>query len=337
MIRFRLAAVMALVVATEACGSSQEEAAAPPPVLPRAEELSALEGAETAAIGRLLERHLDSGMVVSRTRPDDGSPRDIGDSAIFTGIALGALDCDRGRALLEGVLENIRDHDGMIYRHPRLDAATAAKHGPSSRDAMIGTAFGLVLRARNCPEDRAEIAEVWGLHRAFVKELGNGRLYPEAGEDKQINAGLWWLWDRVANYLGVTGEAPSKTKALWESGVVATAASVAAAAGSAPEQTACYPIHLTAIQYLTAVAIDAPPSLSMRLSWCAATRGTGIPMVEWMCSRESAASWLSTYSPDQPYVYRHQKCKTQGEDGTDVSGPGVDFIVLKRLASREAL
>lgn len=320
--------LIALLVLT-ACGKSNDH---PLPStqssLPPTEDVSHLDARYAELEQRLLTQHLEAGFPVSR-KGDEA--RDRGDAALFAGIAIGTLDCEAGRPIFEALDRTIRAAGGMIYRHPLLEPQTAAKHGPSSRDALIGAQFGLVSRWRRCPEDRPAIANLWALHRGYVEGLGEGRLYPGAGEDKQINGGLWWVWDRTANYFGINGDAPRVTKERFQTDLIATATGTVAA------KQACYPLHLGMLQMLTAVLIDSPVNSFTRFSWCQATRGSGNPMVEWWCERQPAASWIDTYTVDSGYIYRHQRCKWESAEGTDQVGPGLDFLVLKRLAGHEIL
>jgi len=273
-----------------------------------------------ALVSRLLSDFLDEGMPISRNG-DEIDER--GDSALFSGLAIGVLSCEDGASIFRAVADNITSHDGRIHRHPALDRVD------TSRDAMIGTAFGLVMRWRRCPEDREAIAALWSLHRDYVTGLGNGRLYPGAGEDKQINGGLWWLWDRVANFFGITGDAPRVSKDRFETDMIATASGTVAA------KQPCYPLHLNMLQMITAYAINSPVSSFSRLSWCQATRGTGVPMIEYWCEREPAQRWLAEYSPESSgYSYRHQRCKWESDERPRI-GPALDYLLLRGLATHQ--
>lgn len=331
--------VLALCPVLHACSHDDDGDGKPDPAfkgdLPPPEDLSALDAMDGALVQRLLTQHLDAGFVVSLTRGDAPEVRDRGDSALFTGIAVGVLGCEEGRGMFEALVANIRNHGGMIHRHPNLVVTTPEVRGDandeSSRDMMLGAAFGLLLRARHCPEDADQVREVWALHRAYVEGLGDGRLYPDAGQDKQINGGLFWLWDKVANKLGASGDAPRSSKTAWEAALIGTAA------GTVATKQACYPIHLTALQIFIAYAVDAPVSSFSKSSWCAPTRGAGLPMVEWLCEREPAQHWLATYAAGGPFIYQHQRCRWDTPDADETTGPGIDFLVLNRLASRIAL
>jgi hypothetical protein len=326
----RIALVFTLLLATACSGNKKPtNPSGFTGDLPQPEQLDDLDDMDAGMEQRLVTMYLDDGYPVSRDAR--GEPHDQGDAALFAGIGMGVLGCDAGRPIFAAVDATVRAHDGLIYRHPHLPPQTEIDNGPSSRDAVIGTMFGLVSRYNRCPEDREEISSLWALHRAFVEHLGDGRLYFDAGEDKQINGGLFWLWDRVANYLDVTGDAPSASKDRWGTDMVATAGGTAAA--KAP----CYPIHLNVLEQLTAAGIGQPLGSLPRAIWCQATRGTDIPLVEWYCERAPARAWLETYQVDGGYKYRHQHCKWEQPDGTDELGPGLDFLLLKRLAAREAL
>jgi hypothetical protein len=274
----------------------------------------------------LLTEYLESGFPVSRAGAE---ARDRGDAALFAGIAIGTLDCEEGRPIFEAIAATVGAKGGMIYRHPLLEPQTEFKHGPTSRDAMIGVQFGLVSRWRRCPEDRPAIADLWALHRNYVDGLGKGRLFPGAGEDKQINGGLFWLWDRTANFFGLNGDAPRVTKERFQTDLIATASGIVAA------KQACYPLHLGVLEMLTAFLIDSPVNSFTRFSWCSATNGTDNPMLDWFCERKSPSAWLDNYSLAPGNKYQHQTCKWQHTDGGDELGPGLDFLLLKRMLGHE--
>lgn len=322
-----IAAFVLSLVLLSCHGDDDGDGKADPPFhgdIPAAEDLSELDALDSQLVARLKARHLDAGFTVSLTRGDNPEVRDRGDSALFTGLTVAALGCDEGREIFDALVKDIRDHGGRIHRHPNVDDVD------TSRDMMIGVAMGFLSRARRCPEDAEVIRETWALHRAYVLELGDGKLYPDAGNDKQINGGLVWLWDKVAIKLGASGDAPRSSKTSWEAGLVAAPLVPVAA------KTACFPIHLTAVEVLIANEVGAPVSSFARLSWCRPTRGAGLPMVEWLCEREPAKNWLASYAIDGPIVYQHQRCRWETESG-EATGPGVDFLVLKRFASRAAL
>lgn len=336
---FRPTAAIALCLALQSChGDADGDGKPDAPFkgdLPAAEELGDLDALDASLVDRLLTRHLDAGFVVSLTRGDAPEVRDRGDSALFTGLAVAALGCDEGRPMFEALVANVRAHGGMIHRHPNLVLSGEGRRGDandeSSRDMMLGAALGLAVRAKRCPDDADVVRETWALHRAYVLELGDGRLYPGAGNDKQINGGLVWLWDKVANALGASGDAPRSSKAAWEAGFAVTPG------GPVATKSACYPIHLAVVEALVGYAVGAPVSSFSRLSFCQQTRGAGLPVVEWFCEREPARNWLATYAPDGPWIYRHQRCRWEDPDADETTGPGVDFLLLKRLAQRAAL
>jgi hypothetical protein len=318
--------ILIVLLALIGCGRSESEKPKTVNSSPPAEDVSRFDAKYNLLEARLLTEYLESGFPVSR---EGGEARDRGDAALFAGIAIGTLDCEAGRSIFEAIAATVGAAGGMIYRHPLLEPQTALKHGPTSRDAMIGVQFGLVSRWRRCPEDRQTIADLWALHRNYVEELGNGRLFPGAGEDKQINGGLFWLWDRTANFFGINANAPRVPKERFNTDLIATASAIVAA------KQACYPLHLGMLQMLTAELIGSPVNSFTRFSWCSATNGTGNPMIEWFCERGSPSSWLDNYSLESGFKYQHQKCKWQDADGVKELGPGLDFLLLKRLAGKE--
>lgn len=286
--------------------------------LPAAEDLSAL-AEQTAAMQGRLREYLDAGFVITRRGEE---VLDRGDAALWTGLAVAALDCDQGRPLFDALAADIVDHGGRIHRHPALDEED------TSRDMLIGAMFGLVQRWNHCPDDQPRIREVWAAHVAYVEGLGDGRLYPGAGPGKQINGGLFWLWDKVSLYFGVRAAEPRVGKGKFEGDLIGTATGIVAL------KQACYPLNLNMLEQYISVAVGSPVGSGTRAAWCGVTRGTGIPMLEWYCERESAVQYLATYTTD--WTYRHQRCKWEDEDH-DKQGPGVDYLLMQALASRTIL
>lgn len=287
--------------------------------MPAPEDLAAQAPQTQALQERMLTGYVEDGFPVTRKGDE---LRDLGEGAEFAGLAVGTLDCEHGAPMFAALVADITEHGGRIHRHPALEDVD------TSRDALIGVMFGLVQRWNHCPGDRELIAQTWALHVSYVEGLGGGRLYPGAGEDKQINGGLFWLWDKVGNYFGVRSDAPRATKGRFEADLLGTVAGIVVA------KQACYPLNLNLINQYTSLALGSPVANRTRFLWCAATRGTGVPMIEWYCEREPALSYLATYEP--VWSFRHQRCKWEDEDH-EKQGSGLDYLLLEGLASRRIL
>lgn len=271
---------------------------------------------DSRARAQLLSHFVTNGYVHTRRH---GEADDIGDAGTFTGIAMAALDCEEGRPLFDAVLGNIKLNNGLLTRFEPKPSPDDL----SSRDVVVGTLFGLSVRARRCPSDKEKIAEVWPLHRAYVLALG-GKLYPGAGPDKSMTDNLQWLWDEMSRYLGVPVDGPGKGK--FEVALTATTTAIR------EQKAACYPIHLQTLQALTAYALGSPISSFARLSFCTAAKGTQLALTEWYCER---GGWRDFFNAPVRVKYEHQRCprwEDENLDGVEVND--LDRILMKRLAER---
>ncbi len=93
-----------------------------------------------AAADRLVTM-LDDGWVVSRH--PDGAIADQGDSLLFTGLAMGTLDCARGAVPEAALSTMLRENHGVPYRHPTIK-------GEYSLDGLLGLWWGIDQRIKRC-------------------------------------------------------------------------------------------------------------------------------------------------------------------------------------------
>lgn len=316
-----------LVLFISACGADKEVSSHSERHLPPKGDLSSYDELELDLTTRLLGSHLEDGWVVSMTPGGEGVPiREAvhtGDSALWTGLALAALDCQNGKELLDALIKGIKEFGGMIPRFKETPVGNLLN--PSSRDMVTGVMLGFVVRAQKCPDDRQAIAEAWKLHRDFVLAR-NGALFENAGVDYQVVAAMRWIWDEVARVLGVI-EKNDSSRVLFEGGLVATTATITQL------KEACYPVHLGTLQSLTAYALGSPVSAATRVAFCATTAGADIPLTNWYC--EQPEDFAKTFELNK-WEYRHQRCGAwEKPDGFGVETPAIDFLVYKQLVTQE--
>jgi hypothetical protein len=264
-----------------------------------------------SAEDRLVDRFLDDGWVVSRHA--DGSPEHQGDSLIFTGIALGTLDCAHRHDVEWALAEGLENLQGGLERHRSLPDKV-------SIDGALGFYFGLATM-KPCP-DQVE----WGhhilLHRQFVYSH-NMRLNPEA--DAQLVPEFDYVLDLLASSLGVADKPDGSRARTLETEVSAWALAVKA------KKSACYRVHLG---WLTLRSLEALGELSQRgrRDFCSATEGMDIPIVDHWCGRTDLKGWLASYHEDE-WGYRHQRCGSwESPDGQGLANPGLDLLVALKAA-----
>lgn len=263
--------------------------------------------ADVAALFADASDHLlelaEDGWVVSRWA--DGTPEHEGDSLIWTGIAMGTLDCRRGDVLEAALVRMINDQAGVLYRHPRL------KDRAASLDGALGLYWGIAQRVHRCPESLETWQIAMAKHAAapapyVVREFTSAR-------------------DQLLHALGLRG-APSGDR------LRALEAQVASWAGAVnAKHAACYRAHLGLLSLELVEASGGAISGPGRDSFCAATRGMDLPTVDHWCGRGDLGGWIAAWRPDE-WEYRLQRCPAwEAADGKPgLSTPGLDRLVALR-------
>src|SRR5688500_14090048 len=80
--------------------------------LPLPEDVTAYDERARALSERLMEELQEGGYVVSRW--SDGSPEHVGDSLIWSGLAMAVLPCDAGRPILDAILRSLEERGGAF-------------------------------------------------------------------------------------------------------------------------------------------------------------------------------------------------------------------------------
>jgi hypothetical protein len=266
-------------------------------------------------ISNLLENHIFMGYVVAKDQFNI-LPKHLGDSALFTGLAIASMD----QFDVNPVLDHIIGSGGLIERHPLNPKLS----DPSSRDQVIGMMYGLVVRWNRKPEEREKIAKAWKFHYEYVENL-KGKLYPKAGIDKSLNPSLYYLWLEVGKYFGVTEKSGDRN--LWLVGLTTTAIDTNV------HKKAAYPMHLSMVQILTAHEIGKPVDNVFRWRWCQESKNMLIPMIDWYCERRKADNFLANYVENE-WDYQHQRAQQyESPDGNNNKSSQLDFIILHRLST----
>lgn len=231
---------------------------------------------------------LDDGWVVSRNQ--DGTARDLGDSLIFTGIAMGAIDCASGSVPEAALVKMLQERNGGVYRHPSIP-------DDYSLDGLLGLWWGIAHRTARCPETKAIWASLLPAHAAAVD------VEPFFGVVRaQVMANLGV---GAAPTVGERGTLGSEV-AGWAFTVVS-------------QRAAAYRLHLG---FLSLDVVDAPKGKD---SFCALVPKAKIALLEHFCGRGGLAEWTAGFAYNR-YVYAFQRGDWEGPDGAPET-PAIDLLV----------
>lgn len=251
----------------------------------------------------------------------ESSCYDMGDSLLFSGLALAVLPCAGGAPVLAAIEASQESRGGLFVRYEPLSPDYSGNE--NSRDGITGLIFGLATRARHCPDDKNLIAGMWQRYRTA---LGPNPLALYPGNLHAVVTPPFAAVLEQGDHLLAGGESPPfARRVLWE------AAAAKGAQATVEDHGACFTVHLETLQ---ALLFGAAASGDFHKGFCQGTAGAGLALTDWYCGTgaEAVKSWLSTYQPNQ-MVYRHQRCSWETETprpGTD--GPALDWLMLYTLA-----
>lgn len=271
----------------------------------------------SSASYRLVGGFLENGWVVSRL--PGGAPDHRGDSLIWTGLALGALPCDRAGSLEVALTTMIGNGQGALVRiEPNTDV------GEVTLDGALGLYRGVALRITRCPESALLWAPVIEQHLAYVDAHG-GHLHGDS-EASLLVPEFGYLLDLLHSSL-LRGTPPDGSRAAKLNREVAEWALAANVS-----HAACFRVHLglLALQMEETLGVNIPDN--DRNAFCAATRGMDMPTVDFWCGRSDLKAWIAGYQPNQ-WEFRHQRCGSwESPDGNGDETPGLDYIVALTTA-----
>lgn len=289
-----------------------------PSKMPPPEDLSHLRSKAREVMIRLKAYNIDSGYVISRTK--DGQIEHKGDAVLWTGLAMAALSCDDAERLFTQVTGDILRRGGLIGRW----AASPNNERPSSRDQVRGAMIGLTDQAMRCGRDYIA-GEAWRLHMQYVSD-NNGGLFPGANPGYQVTEFFVWPWSMVGEFFDIAPHEGSKF--VFEAGLSTTAQAIVL------QKSAAYPIHLATLDIILADRVGQPVSQLGYDAFCAASRGADLGLTEWLCRRKTAKEILEAWTPNA-YEYQWQRAQWESPDGDGNTTPGVDFLLLYKLAGGE--
>lgn len=236
-------------------------------------------------------------------------PRNQGDSLIWTGVTLSAVDCAHGSGMDRALQGMVATLHGGLWRHPSLPAAI-------SLDGALGFYLGVTHRILRC-NGAAEWRPLLELHLGKAPFLNQGVMLEEP---------FYAVRDAVLSLVGLT--------AYPDSVRVAAVAEAAAALAEAPKgaratglgSDACFRPHLGLLALQIIEATGGHVGALQRDRFCAAADGYDLPTLDHWCGRGDLKAWAAGWQPNV-WQYRHQRCPAwESPDGDGLEHPGADYL-----------
>lgn len=272
------------------------------PAIPKADPPQEILDQYATASDRLIAMS-DGNYVVSRH--DDDTMEHIGDSLIWTGIALGMLPCTKGDAIEASLFDMIDQLDGGMWRHPSLPDQI-------SLDGAIGVYRGAAKRIMQCPGSK----ERWSV--ALAKHLQLGKLNPKSDQ----------TWPLEFKYVPELALAVSSGSSLpsHDRLVALTGQINDWALATVISHSACYRLNLG---YQTFRTIEELGQNINNGDFCAQTAGAGLATIDRWCGRNDGHEFISNFEYDR-WEFQPQRCSWEGDpDGKPgLHTPGLDLIEM---------
>lgn len=230
----------------------------------------------------------DNGWVVSRGTA--GTAEHKGDALLWTGLALGTMNCEYDQPVKDALIKMLTDTAGGLYRHPDIPDEW-------SIDGAIGLYWGLSHRVALC-HDADDWKDLFSLHMEKVA------LPPYFDVMRQT----------VAAQLGLATNPDTNSRGRLGAEVAAWAISTVS------QKAAAYRLHLG---FLVLDVVDAPKGAG---AFCAVVDVAKIPLIEHFCGRPSLDAWLQDFQYNL-YEYRHQRADWEGPDGQGLETPAIDYLI----------
>jgi len=248
----------------------------------------------------------DGGWIVSRDQ--NNVIKHQGDSLIWTGLALYALDCEHGTASEDVLLGMMTDLNGGLWRHPSLS-------DKASMDGALGLYRGISWRIEHCEGSKGKWIAAFSLHDKFSRP--SGKLNPNSGA--VLPREFTYVRDLLSHRLGLGGDPSNDRLRALEVQIAGWAAAVNA------KHAGCFRAHLGYQALKTIQALGGPVSDGGKDAFCAATRGMDLPTVDHYCERSDLKVWIANFTYDQ-WEFRHQRCGSwETPDGKGYKTPALDL------------
>lgn len=258
-------------------------------------------------------RFLDDGQVVSRV---GDAPEHVGDSLIWTGVAIGALPCDAAAPLVARLTERLEANGGLLVRYEPLPEDKVGG-GEITMDGETGLYFGLGRYVTRCGvPDR--LAAAWRL-RQDAQAAAGGRLHPNVTSIMPDQ--FTFTRDAVSYALGIRGEPSVDRLYVLEQEIAAWMVA------TVRERAACYRLNLGYLHIAAVEAMGYRVSDVGRLTLCAATGSAGIATWDHWCGRGGLSEFVEAFEWNR-FEFKHQRCAYEEPDGREgLETPALDLIL----------
>lgn len=251
---------------------------------------------------------LDRGLVVSRSA--DNAAQHKGDSLIWSGIAIGAMPCDKVAVISDALISMIEENQGGLYRHWDLKESI-------SMDGAMGLYKGVSSLLVRCPEFTGQWREAMALHKKFAEENGDKM---NAASSVKLPAEFTYVRDLLFHRLGIRGKPSGDRLKILENQITAWVAGVKAS------KSACFRVNLSLVSYQAIESSGGSISATGRNNFCGLTKGMDLPTVDHWCGRDDLKDWVKGFTWNI-WEYRHQRCGAwETPDGKGLLTPGVDLL-----------
>ena len=288
------------------CGKAEDEELPEEPSTP-------IEQIYDEASERLVDKFLENDRVVSRGV--DKKPENVGDSLVFSGLALYALPCSMGDRIERQLIHEILTEDGALMRHPTLSRDDA------SLDGALGLYFGIAERIKRCQGSKEAWKPAIKKHLEFVSSH-DLKLNPRS--DSKLEKYFDYVLYLLGSELGVKTKPTDDVKTLLslEIGLWAKACVVS--------KKSCFRVHLGLLALKTIESLGENIPDPLKIEFCKVTNGIDMPTVDHYCKRGDLKAWIDEFDYNI-WEYRHQRCgQWEKPDANGYETPALDYLVAMR-------
>lgn len=267
-----------------------------------------------AAVDRFTSNHLQDNWVVSRYK--DGKEEHLGDSLIWTGIAMASLSCDVGAPLEDRMIKMMVDNNGALVRYEPL--GEYANGNEVTFDGATGLYYGIFQRLRRC-DTHLKWGTPWMKHLEYL-EANNYVLHPNvtAIVAPQFNS----IRDYITSMLD-QGDQPSdiRYRALEAEALTWSSLNI-------EDHRPCFPVHLSFL-YLSFLEDSGNLLATAHEGFCYATANANLPIIDHWCGRIDIDDWVDDFKYNE-WEYRHQRCAAEDWESPDgwenLETPALDLL-----------
>lgn len=264
---------------------------------------------------RLSRDFLEDGQLISRD--PSGAAEHVGDSLIWTGVAVGVLPCDKASGMAERIARRLVDNAGELVRFEPLPEEFKGGNEVSF-DGITGVYFGFSRLFLRCGYD-ASYESAFRARQSYTEGI-NGRLHRNVAQT--IPSQFTYAEQLLQSRMGLAGE-PSKDRLyVLEQEIAAWMLAVKT------NHAACFRANLGWMYIAIVEALGQEISPIGRRSICSASNGLQLPQIDNWCGRGGMHEFVDSFVENQ-WEYKLQRCSGwEGEaDGDGLSTPSLDLLL----------